>query len=308
MRPPPCGGGLFVFTVAGERYGNGLDRRLSNKHFIMETNKILDADVLDILFEGRNKEYGAYQLRKTYNKRLIRALSVTAGVILLVFVAGMVWARDSGKIRQAPAVTDIVLDDFKEKKVEPPVTPPPPKLEPVKVEMKQFTPPKIVKDDVKPDEKPPEQDQLDDVKIATVNQEGVKDDGVTAPVSDGDKGVVEAPKKVEDDADKIFMKVEVESSFPGGMAAWQRYLNKSLRYPDDAVNNEITGRVTVRFIVDKDGNVSDVEAVGGPEQGGLREEAVRVIKKSGKWTPAQQNGRYVKSYKEQPVTFEMPKE
>jgi protein TonB len=126
-------------------------------------------------------------------------------------------------------------------------------------------------------------------------------------VGDG-KGLVEAPKKEEDDADKVFIKVEQESQFPGGPAAWLRFLNKTLRYPDDAVNNEITGRVVVRFIVDKDGNVSDVEAVSGPEQGGLREEAVRVIKKSGKWTPAMQNGRQVKSYKQQPVTFEMPHE
>lgn len=271
----------------------------------MDANKILDADALDILFEGRNKEYGAYQLRKTYNKRLVRALSLTAGVILLVFVAGIVWARDSGKVKMAMKVDDVVLDSYKDKLPDPP-PPPPPKVEPVKVEMKQFTPPLIVKE-VKEDERPPEQDKLDDVKIGTVNVEGVKDDGLATPVMDAGKGIVEAPKKETED-DLPFTKVEVESSFPGGTPAWQRFLNKNLRYPDDAINNEIQGRVMVRFIVDKDGNVSDVEAVGGPEQGGLREEAVRVIKKSGKWTPALQNGKYVKSYKQQPVTFEMPKD
>jgi protein TonB len=61
----------------------------------------------------------------------------------------------------------------------------------------------------------------------------------------------------------------------------------------------------VQFIVDKEGNVSDVQAISGPEQGGLREEAIRVIKKSGKWTPALQNGRYVKAYRRQPVTFQV---
>ena len=61
----------------------------------------------------------------------------------------------------------------------------------------------------------------------------------------------------------------------------------------------------VKFIVDKEGNVSDVEAISGPDTGGLREEAVRVIKKSGKWTPAVQNGRFVKSYKRQPVSFKL---
>jgi protein TonB len=173
--------------------------------------------------------------------------------------------------------------------------------------MAKFTPPKIVPDkEVKPEEKPPEQEKLEDTKIGTVNQEGVKDDGIAAPpVSDAGKGVVEAPKKDDEDYDKTFTKVEIESEFPGGAAAWLRYLNKNLRYPDDAVNNEIQGTVVVQFIVDKEGNVSDVQAISGPDNGGLREEAVRVIKKSGKWTPAVQNGRQVKSYKKQPIVFKL---
>ena len=69
------------------------------------------------------------------------------------------------------------------------------------------------------------------------------------------------------------------------------------------MNNEIQGTVVVQFIVDKEGNVSDVEAISGPNE--LREEAVRVIKKSGKWTPAIQNGRQVKSYKKQPIKFRL---
>ncbi|GGB18885.1 energy transducer TonB [Puia dinghuensis] len=275
----------------------------------MEPKKLLEADILDIVFEGRNKDYGAYQLRRTYNRRLVRALSVTAGVILTVFVAGFVWGRDGGKVKTAMPVDDVMLEAVKEKVETPPPTPPPPALPQQKIEIKQFTPPRIVKEDVKPDEKPPEQDKLDDVKIGTVNQEGVKDDGVTTPpVGDGGKGVIEAPKRQEEDADKLFVKVEVDASFPGGMQAWVRFLNKTLRYPEDALNNEISGKVMVRFIVDKEGNVSDVEAVSGPETGGLREEAVRVIKKSGKWIPALQNGRYVKAYRMQPVGFEISKE
>ena len=82
-----------------------------------------------------------------------------------------------------------------------------------------------------------------------------------------------------------------------------RYLNKTLHYPDEAVSNEIQGDVVVQFIVDKEGNVSDVEAISGPAE--LREEAARVIKKSGKWTAAIQNGRQVKSYKKQPVKFRL---
>src|SRR5580698_9223177 len=273
----------------------------------MDVNKILNADILDIIFEGKNKEYGAYDLRKTYNKRLLRALMATSIVILLLFGGFFLSNLNGGPKKDKPVVEDVQLEDIKEEKKNEPPPPPPPKVEPPKVEMAKFTPPKIVKDnEVKEEEKPPEQEKLEDTKIGTVNQEGVKDDGITAPpVSDAGKGVVEAPKKDDEDYDKTFTKVEIESKYPGGDGAWLRYLNKNLRYPDDAVNNEIQGTVIVQFIVDKEGNVSDVTAISGPDQGGLREEAVRVIKKSGKWTPAVQNGRQVKSYKKQPIVFKL---
>ncbi len=120
---------------------------------------------------------------------------------------------------------------------------------------------------------------------------------------DDGKGVVEAPKRDNTDYDQTFTKVEIESSFPGGAAAWQRYLLKALRYPQEAVDNEIQGTVVIQFIVDKAGSVSEVTAVSGPNE--LRSEAIRVIKNSGKWKPAIQNGREVKSYKKQPIVFRM---
>jgi protein TonB len=271
----------------------------------MDSNKILSADILDIIFEGKNKEYGAYELRKTYNKRLVKAILGTVIIIVLLFVGYIVSNINGGGVKKAAVVDDVQLEDVHEEKKNEPPPPPPPKVEPPKVEMAKFTPPKIVKDnEVKEEEKPPEQEKLEDTKIGTVNQEGVKDEGITPPVSDAGKGVVEAPKDNED-YDKTFTKVEIESDFPGGTAAWLRYLNKNLRYPDDAVTNEIQGTVVVQFIVDKEGNVSDVQAIAGPDNGGLREEAVRVIKKSGKWTPAIQNGRQVKSYKKQPIVFRL---
>lgn len=273
----------------------------------MEVNKILNADILDIIFDGRNKAYGAYDLRKTYNKRLTIAMIGMAAFILL-FGVGSLIASNLGKKdkTQDMIVQDVQLEEVKkQEQPEPPPPPPPPKPEPPKVEMAKFTPPKIVKDEeVKEDEKPPEVEKLEETKIGTINQEGLKDEGIVAPpVSDAGKGVVEAPKKVEEDWDKTFTKVEIESDYPGGMSAWQRYLNKNLRYPQEAQDNEIQGSIVVQFIVDKEGNVSEVEAISGPQE--LRDEAVRVIKKSGKWTPAVQNGRQVKSYKKQPIVFRL---
>ena len=105
--------------------------------------------------------------------------------------------------------------------------------------------------------------------------------------------------------DRIFTKVENEAQYPGGKDAWLHFLTKNLRYPMDAISNEIQGEVMVQFIVDTLGNTYDIQAISGPAQGGLREEAVRMIRLSGKWDCAIQNGYKVVSYKKQPVTFKI---
>ena len=107
------------------------------------------------------------------------------------------------------------------------------------------------------------------------------------------------------DLDKTFTKVEIEAQYPGGDSAWGHFLQKNLRYPDDAINNEIHGTVIVQFIVDTAGNISDIQAISGPKKGGVREESVRVITISGKWVPAIQNGKQVRSYKQVPLKFRM---
>lgn len=279
----------------------------------METNKILKSDFLDILFDKRNKEYGAYQLRRGYNMRLFWSLMGVVAITGSMFAANYIvkhTGRGGGGNKQMLAVVDVQLEEVREeKKVEPPPPPPPPKAVVQKIEITRFTPPKIVKDnEVKADEKPPEVEKLEETRIGAINQEGVKDEGVVAPpVSDAGKGIVGPPAKARDETDynQTFTKVEIESMYPGGAAAWLRYLNKNFRYPQDAINNEVQGIVVVQFIVDKEGNVSEVQAVSGPETGGLREEAIRVIHQSGKWIPAIQNGRQVKSYKKQPVVFKL---
>ena len=269
----------------------------------METNKILSADILDLLFEGRNKEYGAYDLRKSYNRRLGRAMALTSGVVVVLFCFGFVSGR--GHVRSAPMVKDVVIAPPPAIPL-PPLPPPPvvPKTLP-QVATIRVTPPRVVPDaQVDPRDAPPENKDMEDVKIGTTNKDGVKDAGLdVGPPSDAGKGLIAAPKKEDDEG--VFNKVEIESSYPGGLPAWARFLHKNLNYPEDAIDKGIQGPVMVQFIVDKEGNVSDIEVVAGPTDGGLREEAIRVIRKSGKWTPAVQNGRNVKSYKRQPVIFTM---
>jgi len=278
----------------------------------MEADKILQSNVLDIVFDGRNKEYGAYELRKHYNRRLL--LAMLAMVVVTSSAFGVFFLGQKGQVKkEVMLVRDVQLESVtEEKKNEPaPPPPPPPQAPPQKVQVTKFTPPRIVKDnEVKEEDKPPVQEKLEDTRIGNINQEGVKDAGIVAPpVSESGKGVVEAPKaRQEEDYEKTFVKVEIESEYPGGGAAWLRYLNRNFRYPDEGLANEIQGTVIVQFIVDKEGNVSDVQAISGPEHGGLREEAMRVIRKSGVWIPAIQNGRKVKSFKKQPVIFKIANE
>ena len=127
----------------------------------MEISKILTADILDIVFEGRNKEYGAYDLRKTYNKRVKRALIITAStaalILLISFLNKTLSDNDNAKVK----INEMTLQDVKqeEKEPPPPPPPPPPKQEPPKVEMKQFTPP-VIKKDEEVEKPPPPQEEL----------------------------------------------------------------------------------------------------------------------------------------------------
>jgi len=274
----------------------------------MEANKILSADILDLVFEGRNKEYGAYDLRKTYNKRIIMALIITGSIMLLAILgsvlASTLKSNDDSKLN----IKEVTIQDIKqeEDKPEPPPPPPPKPPDPPKIEMAKFTPPKIVKDE-EVQEPPPEQKELEEVKIDVKQQEGIKDEGIVAPaVIDDGKGIVEEKKE---DENKIFEKVEIEASFKGGESAWRKYLERNLN-PSAPVDNgapEGLYTVYVQFVVSKDGSISDVKALTNHGYG-MEAEAVRVIKKGPSWTPAIQNGRSVNAYRKQPITFQVQSE
>lgn len=276
----------------------------------MEANKILSADVLDLIFEGKNKEYGAYELRKTYNRRITRALIITASVAVLALggsiLASAMKSKDNGKVK----IEEMTIQEVKQeekKEPPPPPPPPPPKQEPPKVEMKQFTPP-IIKKDEEVEKPPPPQEELKEAKIDVVNQEGIKDENIATPVQvDEGKQIVE--EKKEEDENKIFDKVEIEASFPGGDAKWRQYLERNANGQVATDNGAPEGTYTtvVQFVVDKEGNISDVKALTNHGYG-MEEEAMRVIRKGPKWTPAVQNGRQVKAYRKQPITFQVQSE
>jgi protein TonB len=276
----------------------------------MEANKILSSDILDLIFEGKNKEYGAYDLRKTYNRRITRALIITASIALLALGGSLLASAMKDKNDKKVKLNEMTIQEVKQdekKEPPPPPPPPPPKQEPPKVEMKQFTPP-VIKKDEEVEKPPPPQEELKEVKIDVKDQEGIKDENIATPVViDEGKQIVE--EKKEEDENKIFDKVEIEAAFPGGDGKWRQYLERNANGQVATDNGAPEGTYTtvVQFVVDKEGNISDVKSLTNHGYG-MEEEAMRVIRKGPKWTPAVQNGRQVKAYRKQPITFQVQSE
>jgi periplasmic protein TonB len=181
----------------------------------MDVNKIMSTDLLDIIFDGRNKEYGAYELRRKYNKRLTLSLIITASLALLILLGSFVSSLNEKNKKGKADIKEVELAQIQqeEQKNEPPPPPPPPK-------------PPVKDEEVKEDEKPPEVEKLEDTKIGTANQEGSKDEGIVAPPVEDKGGVVEAPK--QDDEDKVFQKVEIDAEFPGGSGGWTKYVTREI--------------------------------------------------------------------------------
>lgn len=280
------------------------------KQMLMDVNKILSADLLDIVFEGRNKEYGAYDLRKTYRQRLGKSLLIMFSVLVLLAGAGFL----SGFINPLPGVihvdTEVLLTKVEPapqvKPIEPVVIKPSLGAKPPAFKMKMFTTPPLIVKDPPENEKPPVMADLDqNVKIGNANIADGKDfDGKIVAPEGEEKGILNKQGK-GDEGDKTFIPIEKESEYPGGPKAWIKFLERNLfnNLPQDAVDQGIAGTVTLRFVVDVDGAISDITVVSGPEE--YRAAAISAIRKSGKWEPALQNGHKVKSYKMQAITIRL---
>ncbi len=272
----------------------------------MDTHHILTADILDIVFDGRNKAYGAYNLRKTYQRRVVWSLATTLGIIACLFAGSVIAKKWKPAEKSTIYVEDYTLKDLPQdtKKADPPPPPPIQKTIP-QVAITRFVPPQIVRDlDVTNEEQMPDQDQLNDTKIGNINQVGDKDDGTAIQlVEKGTGGTAESPKGMQD-MEETFRTVEIESEFPGGHEAWKKYLEKNLNTETATGNGAPPGKYTVvlAFKVDKQGNISDITVEKDPGYG-TAEEAKRVIKKGPSWKPANQNGRLVSSIKRQAITF-----
>ena len=277
---------------------------------------LYDPKWVEMVFAGKNKEYGAYQLRKGTSGRNIKALLIL--VIAAALVGGfLAWkvieqkqAEEQQAYMEAMQLAELQKQAKKEEKKKEPVKPKiePKKEIPVARETQKFTAPVIKKDElVKEENQVKQMDQLDaKVAVGTKDEEGVKDRNIEAVRSDIAVATPPPPPPAPkpEVSNKVFDVVEEMPSFPGGQGALMAFLSSNIKYPVVAQENGVQGRVIVGFVVEKDGSISDVKVMRSVDPS-LDREAQRVVKAMPKWKPGKQNGSAVRVKYTVPVVFRL---
>lgn len=276
---------------------------------------LYDPKWVEMVFAGKNKEYGAYQLRKGTSGRNIKALLIL--VIAAALVGGfLAWkvieqkqAEEQQAYMEAMELAKLQQQAKKEEKKKEPVKPKiePKKEIPVARETQKFTAPVIKKDElVKEENQVKQMDKLDEkVAVGTENKEGTKDrlaEAVRSDIAIAAPPPPPAPKP--EVSNKVFDVVEEMPHFPGGPAALQAFLSSNTKYPVVAQENGVQGRVIVSFVVERDGSITDVKVVRSVDPS-LDREATRVVKSMPRWSPGKQNGSAVRVKYTVPVVFRL---
>ena len=269
---------------------------------------LISNDWTDLVFDGRNQAYGAYQLRRNTSKRNIWAMVFVAAVAALAYIGLSAYNsyQEAQKARFEAEMEASLLEQKKEAKVER-------KAEAPKVEKAQvvervkssiaFTPPVIKKDsEVRPEDELKSQEELLQTKTA-IGSFDVKGNDEGAEVLKAKEIIVQEEKPKEEET-KVFDVVEQMPSFPGGMGALMQYLSSHIKYPVVAEENGIQGRVICTFIVERDGSITDTRVARSVDPS-LDKEAVRVINSMPRWIPGKQNGTACRVKFTLPVTFKL---
>ena len=251
---------------------------------------------LDLVFENRFKDYGAYQVRKFFRKS--QAIATIAASALAILFASMPFILDAlekaePKTKVVKIVTDLDdIDSPLEEEEEQPEEPP--KLEePEPVAAQQYVTPEINEDATEETVIIPP-DDITNTGVQTV-------EGITDPTLP-DPGIGDAGPITTGGDDGPARKVAVKAAFPGGEAAFREFVATEFQYPVRCQDKGINGSVVLRFVVDQKGRVSRISAIeetaGCPE---FTDEAIRVLKRSPRWIPGQNNGKFVISWREIPI-------
>ena len=271
---------------------------------------LIDKNWVELVFDGRNKEYGAYVLRKETGMRNIKSMLLVFAVIIAIMagVAAKV-AIENAFPKKVAMETDVELTKLAEKKEVKVEKKAPVKVEEQKVVEKvkssvKFTPPVIKKDDeVKPEEELKSQEDLNKTNTA-IGSFDVKGNDETGGEVLKAKEVIAQPEPPKEEETKVFDVVEVMPTFPGGQQALFEWLSKNIKYPVVAEENGVQGRVIVTFVVERNGSITDVQVAKSVDPS-LDKEAVRVVKAMPHWIPGKQNGSAVRVKFTVPVTFRL---
>ncbi|MFV0418301.1 MAG: energy transducer TonB [Dysgonomonas sp.] len=270
--------------------------------------KLNSSEWCDVVFEGKNKQYGAYRLRQSSSKRHLVAFlvilllaSFVAALPGLVSVVKNLTRADAGPMDETYEMTAIPVEPEipEENIIKQETAPPPPPLK----STVQFVPPTIAKDEEVADDKMIGQEEVQETKIqiSVADVKGTDDKhGVDIADLREHKQIVQE-KPVEE---KPFYTVEQMPGFPGGESEMNKFISDNLKYPVVAQESGIQGRVTIRFVVTKTGEISDVTVVRGIDPS-CDKEAMRVVKAMPKWIPGKQNGLNVPVYFTLPIVFKL---
>ena len=249
---------------------------------------------IDMVFEGRNKAYGAYVLRRENPKMTLIALLIGASVFASLLALPMLdWSSDEEEVEEKVVMVDMANLPPPPEEVKPLLPPPPPPPPAPKVDEVKFVKPKVVEKE-KVVEEIKTIEELKDKNVGSKDIKG-RDDGkivIDAPSGEGDKDV----KIVEDNT--VYNAVEVRPDFPGGIQKFYDFVSKNYRAPEE----DIKGKVFVQFVVEKDGSLTDIKVMRDLGYG-TGAEAIRVLKKSPKWKPGIQNGRPVRVLYSLPISI-----
>jgi periplasmic protein TonB len=256
---------------------------------------LLNKKWLDMVFEGRNKSYGAYELRKDNSKTSVRALVLGAIIFSLLLSAPLI----------ARLIPDSSADDSIDKKIttvklppkeKPPENLPPPPPPPPKVDQVKFVKPVVAKAEEVVEE-PPKIKEIVDKKLGAETIKGDEDAPLTVePVGNGPKDVVEeVDNNIYNTAG-----IEVKPDFPGGIEKFYGFVGKNYQVPEE---EGLKGKVFVSFVVEKDGSLTDIKVIRDIGYG-TGKEAIRVLKSCPRWNPGEQNGKKVRVLYSLPINIQ----
>ncbi len=273
-----------------------------HKLTIMEQQKLLNADYLDIIFDQRNKSYGGYELRRNYNRRMKKAglfalLGISA-VLSFSFIAIHRKPSDgTAEFDKVVTITTLDIPPKTEKVIPKEITPPPPP--PATTRTEKLTPPVITNDDIKPE------DQMKPVGVMHDANPGPSSNNIdTAGIGIGSGPVTPKPGTGVVTTPVILEPLKYVDPMPEFNGDLNKYLGEHMVYPEQAKAAGIEGRVGVQFVVNEDGTISNPKLTRGIGAG-CDEEALRVISAMPRWKPGKNNGVPVKVYFTQPITFKL---